>query len=295
MIKLALTDMDDTFIAKGNDGASQHAIDAIHAVQEAGLHFGPVSGRQPSAMSWMFGGHAECCATGAFANGEVIMVDGEAVASHPLDNAALMRLAEYLEEETDDTFLKVYDLGSDFMGDGSFCLSQSAERVARAMGGANSWLTGEEAPLQWGLDDTPYYKANIWSTKTPEELVILREQVASEVPELALVFPNNNVSLFDIMPTTWDKGCAALELARILGVKPDEIAAFGDSDNDLAMIRAVENSVAVANANAAVTAAARWHIGAAADDAVADALIEIAACAKVGTMPAFMGGAGVAR
>ena len=54
------------------------------------------------------------------------------------------------------------------------------------------------------------------------------------------------------------------------------------------MINAVPNSVAVANANEAVTASARWHIGAAADDAVAGALHEIAACAATGAMPLFM-------
>lgn len=48
------------------------------------------------------------------------------------------------------------------------------------------------------------------------------------------------------------------------------------------MIDAVPNSVAVANATEAVTAAARWHIGAAADDAVAGALHQIAACARDG-------------
>ena len=102
------------------------------------------------------------------------------------------------------------------------------------------------------------------------------------------MFPNNRVRLFDILPAGWDKGCAALELARALGLTPDEVAVFGDSDNDLPMIDAVPNSVAVANANEAVTAAARWHISAAADDAVAGALHQIAACAATGEMPPFM-------
>ena len=132
------------------------------------------------------------------------------------------------------------------------------------------------------------FKANIWSARSREELAELRERVAAEVPELSLVFPNNRVRLFDILPAGWDKGCAALELARALGLTPDEVAVFGDSDNDLPMIDAVPNSVAVANANEAVTAAARWHIGAAADDAVAGALHQIAACAATGEMPPFM-------
>ena len=289
MIKLALTDMDDTLVAAGNPGASAHAIEAIHAVQAAGLHFGPVSGRQPCAMSWMFDGHAECCSTGAFSNGQVVFVDGEAVAAHPLGNDALMHLAEYLEEETDDTVVKVYDLGADYMGDGAFFLTHDTARVDRVMGSdGNAWLAHEEAPARWGLDDVPYLKANIWSARSREELIELRRRIAVEVPELDLVFPNNRVRLFDLLPTGWSKGRAVEELARILGLGIDEVAVFGDSDNDLPMIEAVPNSVAVSNANEAVASAARWHIGAAADDAVADALLDIAAAAKAGEMPAFM-------
>ena len=59
MIKLVLTDMDDTLIPAGHDGASDYAIEGIHAMQAAGLHFGPVSGRQPSAMGWMFRNRSE--------------------------------------------------------------------------------------------------------------------------------------------------------------------------------------------------------------------------------------------
>mgnify|MGYP002223894585 CR=1 FL=1 len=72
MIKLVLTDMDDTLIPAGHDGASDYAIEGIHAMQAAGLHFGPVSGRQPSAMGWMFKNRSECYSTGAFCNGQCL-------------------------------------------------------------------------------------------------------------------------------------------------------------------------------------------------------------------------------
>ena len=80
-----------------------------------------------------------------------------------------------------------------------------------------------------------------------------------------------------------------------MSLTPDEVAVFGDSDNDLPMIDAVPNSVAVANANEAVTAAARWHIGAAVDDAVAGVLHQIAACAATGGDAAVYAPAGYCR
>ena len=131
----------------GHDGASDYAIEGIHAMQAAGLHFGPVSGRQPSAMGWMFKNRSGCYSTGAFCNGQVMLVDGEVVASRAIDNDALMRLADYLEQETDDTYLKVYSLGDDFWNNDAHCVTSDPERVRRAMeSGGNAWLKGEEAP-----------------------------------------------------------------------------------------------------------------------------------------------------
>ena len=148
MIKLVLTDMDDTLIPAGHDGASDYAIEGIHAMQAAGLHFGPVSGRQPSAMGWMFRNRSECFSTGAFCNGQVMFVDGEVVASRAIDNDVLMRLADYFEQETDDTYLKVYRLGDDFWNNDAYCVTSDPERVRRAMkSGGNAWLKGEEGSL----------------------------------------------------------------------------------------------------------------------------------------------------
>ena len=54
------------------------------------------------------------------------------------------------------------------------------------------------------------------------------------------------------------------------------------------MIEAVPNAVAMGNASDLIKRAARWEIGASADDAEADALFDIAAAAKTGSMPSFM-------
>ena len=71
---------------------------------------------------------------------------------------------------------------------------------------------------------------------------------------------------------------------------------FGDADNDLGMFAAVPNSCAVANANENATRAARWHVGASAEDGVAIALEQIAEAGRVfnetgkDVLPAFMRG-----
>ena len=109
-----------------------------------------------------------------------------------------------------------------------------------------------------------------------------------EFPHLDFVFPSSSAPLIDILPEGWSKGAAVIYIARELGVGLDEVAVFGDSENDLAMIEAVPNSVAVSNATDDIAQVARWHIGSSDDDAVADALFAIADASKRAEMPAFM-------
>ena len=55
-----------------------------------------------------------------------------------------------------------------------------------------------------------------------------------------------------------NKGEGLLELARMLGVPPEETMAIGDSSNDISMIRAAGLGVAVANATGETKAAADY-------------------------------------
>ena len=45
MIKLALSDMDNTLVPLGARGISKRTNEAIHAVLDAGVLFGPATGR----------------------------------------------------------------------------------------------------------------------------------------------------------------------------------------------------------------------------------------------------------
>lgn len=282
MIKLALTDLDDTLIPSGQDGASDRAIAAIHAMLNAGLHFGPVSGRVPSAMGWMFRGDDRCCATGAFVNGQVLRVDGQDVRIIWIDAEPLRATQRILDSEDFGAFLTIYDI-------------YDPARVFFATKRAE-WLghhptIGPDHHVRMSrteLTEARYVKTNILCDGPREQILALRDRLNAEVEGLDFVMPSNVAKIIDIMPVGWNKGTATLALGETLGVAPDEIATFGDSENDLAMIEAVPNSVAVANASAELQAAARWHIADTREDAVAAALEQIAAAAQTGGMPVFM-------
>lgn len=282
MIKLVLTDLDDTLIRIGEPHVSERAIEAIHAAQEAGVHFGPVTGRPPCSMKWMFPDNPECYSTGAFSNGQVIDIDGERVHVVGIARETFDRVAD-LCDELGDIYLVVYPLDD---LDGATYVTMKPGRLR------------EDPPFTIGVTpnsiiprvDRDYVKANLQcgSSVTRARAEELRDEFTRRIPELDFVFPSNVATLFDMCPHGWTKGSGVLYLAECLGIAPDEIAVFGDSENDLAMIRAIPNSVAVANAAPEVHAEARWHIGSCEDGGVADALFDIAAAAVTGDMPRFM-------
>lgn len=282
MIKLVLTDLDDTLVPLGAPHVSDRTIEAIHAAQAAGVRFGPVTGRPPCSMGWMFPGHPECVSTGAFSNGQVIDIDGERVRVVGLDFDALARVAK-AADELGDIYLAVYSL--DIEGEASF-VTTKAERLRSSPPPSHGVSLTEVLPAL----DRPYVKANLQcaDSSSRERIEEQRLELAKRVPELDFVFPSRTAKVIDICPPGWTKGTAALFMARCLGIGPEEVAVFGDSENDLSLMQAVPNSVAVANAAPEVLEQARWHIGASADGAVDDALWDIAAAASAGEMPRFM-------
>jgi hydroxymethylpyrimidine pyrophosphatase-like HAD family hydrolase len=99
----------------------------------------------------------------------------------------------------------------------------------------------------------------------------------------------------DVSIKGWSKVEGVKALVKTLRLSLDEVCVFGDADNDLTMLSYIPNSCAMANANENAKAAARWHVGASADDGVAIALEQIAEAARKcnerrteDILPAFM-------
>lgn len=64
MIKLVLTDMDNTLIPFGAERVSPRAMDAIRELRAAGVEFGPATGRDTQELMRFFGGDDSAFQTG---------------------------------------------------------------------------------------------------------------------------------------------------------------------------------------------------------------------------------------
>jgi len=280
MIKMVLCDIDGTLKPINRSRVTRRVVDAVHRLHDLGILFVPTTGRSENTIRGIFYDDELCTQTCILTNGKRVYLNGELVYSHSLDCAALERTLSLLRK-TPGGALVVYpsegDNGEDFTG--VLCSDEAAEALSARM--SEHVLPCDELP---GND---IYTGVLCLLKTPlDQILEVRDGIAAQVPEF--VFARGDDRFFDILPQGVSKASGFELLLERTGIALDEAVFFGDSENDLAMVNAVPNSVAVANAMPPCAEAARWHIGDCADDAVALALEQIADAAERGETPAFM-------
>ena len=279
MIKLVLSDMDNTLVPFGARHASPRTIEAIHAVLDAGVRFGPDTGRDYVELMRFFKMDETCFMTGIFSNGKRVRADGRYVQTTLIDHDVLVRIDQVLRPEK-GMFLVCYPAETNLFNPAYGVGVSSAELAVFEARTSFNGGTVDEVP------DIDFVAATIACPGGPERMERCRQLIAEAVPEVRIV--SLIPEWFDVLPVGTSKAAGLEVLLDALGIGIDEVAVFGDAENDLEIMRKVPHSVAVANASDEVLAVARHRVGASADEGVADALVEIARATRAGEMPSFL-------
>lgn len=279
MIKLILSDMDNTLVPFGARRVSQRAVDAIREVLDAGVRFGPDTGRDYVELMRFFDGDETCFMTGIFSNGKRVRADGRYVRTVLLDHESLVRIDEALRGEQ-GMFLVCYPESSDLTNP---AYGVGATRAELEVFAQRCSFTGRVADA---VPDEDVIAATIACPGPPERMERCRALVAEAAPEVRVVSPFPE--WFDVLPAGVSKADGLEVLLEALGIGLNEVAVFGDAENDLTIMRKVPHSVAVANATDEVLRAARHRVGASTEEGVADALLEVARATRAGELPAFL-------
>lgn len=262
-VKLILTDIDGTILPRGRRRVSERTVSAFHAALAAGIAVGPASGRGYSWIPDFFGGDVACCATALATNGMQVYLGAEKAMERTLAADAL-EAVRAIVAETPRAGLVCFDDAIPLLVEGSVA-DLASHFPAYA----------ERCRVTRALPDFPVIKANVFTGAGERAAAALVARFNAEVT--ALDVDRAMPTYSNIMPRGWNKGTAVAWMAERLGVGLDEVVVFGDADNDLPMFSAVPNSVAVSGATGEAANAARWHIGACEDDAVAAAIEGLAA------------------
>lgn len=276
MIKLVLSDLDSTLIWRGDHVITPFALGAVNALQDAGVHFAPCTGRIFRDLPAMFAGDAAACATAVTSNGQLTYLDGELVDSVEIDHAGLLAVRAELDAVADAYLVVEYDGEKTAVAaDLDFVLAHPD----------NFWSVRRAVP---DVPEVPCYKANVRVVGSYERAQEVAAALAAACPELDFVCPMPGTPHIDLTPRGFGKDHGGDVLVGRLAITPDEVCCFGDAENDLAVLRHYAHSVAVANAVPAVRSCARHHIGPADEDSVARALLDIAEATSAGRLPAFL-------
>ncbi|MBR3317312.1 MAG: HAD family phosphatase [Atopobiaceae bacterium] len=269
MIRLALADIDSTLIPYGRPMASSASIAGVRAANRAGILAGPITGRTTGRMRKMFGDASDCWDTGVLVNGQVVRLGGQTILQEAPSRDTLEEVARIVRDFAGEgCALTVYD---DEVDGHDVCVGITREEMRR--------YPKAFAQFRHCAPHVPegvFLKTNVHLSVGREDAIRLRDELQRRVPELTFVFPFPTSPTIDITPAGITKLTGLRLLVDELRIGWDEVCVFGDGENDLPVIRAVPNSVAVLNADPEVARAARWHIGADVDDAVAGALLALA-------------------
>ena len=279
MIKLVLSDMDNTLVPLGASFVSQRTMEAIHEAMGAGVRFGPATGRDYFELLRFFRMDESCIRTGILSNGKRVRVDGTYVKTVLIPRDALVRIDQALRPEK-GMFLVCYPEDTNLLNPAYGVGTTSEELAVFERRTRFNGAVVDEVP------DEPFIAATIACPGPPERMDRCRQIVAEAAPELRIVSPIPE--WFDIMPQGVSKAAGLDVLLEALGITADEVAVFGDAENDLEILRKVRHSVAVANAIDEVRETANYHIGSVDEEGMADALFDIAQAARAGEMPRFL-------
>ena len=263
-IKLILTDVDGTILPYGQPEVPARTVAAFHKAIEAGIHVGVATGRNSSWVPRFFGGDTICSSTSVASNGSEVFLDGERLREEHLDLAGLRQVVALLREFPGTGMLLFYE-GKPFLVQG-----RREDLALNFPSYADICQELEQLPSEAPV------KGNLFFGPLPDlEYQALVERLNAEVQTLDFDIPQPGFG--NVMPHGSNKGTAIDVLAQALGIGLDQVVVFGDNGNDVSMLSHVPNSVAVANASPEAKSAARWHVGPCEDQAVGQAIEELAA------------------
>ena len=281
MIKLVLTDLDNTIVPFGAEEVSDRGMHAIHALADQGIRFGPASGRALGSLRRFFRFDDVCTQTAVASNGLEVYADGQLVAAWEFDRDILEKTVEALRD-VPSAALVVENPDDEATPPGLVGLgSVPCALMDNSLVFPYGYEVSDAIPDDWRLTKVSFCYDAAYVTREEMEAIL-----AAVYPDLD---PRKSINdWFDVAPKGWSKANGVRALAASLGISLDDVVVFGDNLNDLEMLQLVPHSVAVSNAVPEAAAAARYHIGASSDDAVAKAMEEIAAATAEGSMPRFM-------
>jgi len=255
--RLAAIDLDGTLL-RSDATLSERSRRALAQAQDAGLQILLVTARSPRSVREIarearLGGHAIC------ANGATLYdLDSDRILRHaPLESVVVHRVARELRERIPGIAFG-WELELRFGSEEGYEAQRDLERWPRPYDAYPVFDV-----LSWGEPMTKLL-ARLPGVDLDEVLEIAREICANDA---AVTLTGD--AFVEVMAAGVAKEAALAEVAEELGIRREEVIAFGDQLTDAGMLRWAGHGVAVANAHRTALEAADEVTAANDEDGVA--------------------------
>ena len=248
-VKAVFCDLDDTLLDAHHRLPSE-AIDAIRHVQASGVRFIPTTGRPVFALKALFGPMLDNLGLDYIAcNGMDVRQAGQTLLH---ETVGLESARTLLQRVIDDPM----PLGFVVYGpEAPYVMDMEADFVRNKI---ESLHEARVRPATAGLEDAQISKLGIVAYSGARKLA---QDLSSELSE-HFEFSACGDKWVDVALRGRTKLGGINMLLNAYGMQPTEVLAIGDSMNDLSMLKAIPNSVCVANAMPEVKQYCRFEIGA---------------------------------
>lgn len=243
MIKLFAMDLDGTSL-DSNSILREETIKALKKLDENGIKFVFTSGRAKPSVGYLMGltGIDNPLVTN---NGALAYIDKEKIIyENPLKHEEVEELIKFSEENK--LFYQFYDLDTYYSN--RIWPERFDHLENNSSYGMNyqvnfSFSTDPLKELE--LRKNSAFKFQIFpNMKNPEE----ERKILEKVNLMDLYPTTSSYGMIEIMQKNVNKFNALSEIGNFLGISKEEMAAIGDQDNDIPMLKNVGLSFAVGNA-----------------------------------------------
>lgn len=234
-IRLIASDLDGTLLQDGSRTPTDRAFELIGELSDRGIVFLPASGRQYASLRKLFAPIADKLSY-LCENGAMVMYRDTPVVrrgfSRPLGLQISQAVANYHDAH----------------------LIISCERHAYVLKRDPDFAdhlrydVGNDVELIRSIADVREPILKVAFRTDPCQQQIAREYFFLEFGQWANVM-TSGTEWTDIVPKGIDKGTALLDFGRLMGIAPQQMAAFGDNENDYGMLRLVGHPFLMENCN----------------------------------------------
>ncbi|WP_138495853.1 HAD family hydrolase [Paenibacillus pinistramenti] len=261
MIKLVLTDMDGTFLDNSGEFNRELYKDVRKLLQDKGVHFAPVTGKQCERVEELFGEDAkDLWILGDSATR--IKHNGEFVYESLLSNELGRKIIGLLEDlSLDHTIIACTRSGAvikDTLPPEEIAVVRRSYAQVRQVSDFNE-ITEDFVKIT-------VFDCALRCFETREKLSSFFESAYIVASDAAWI---------DIANANVHKGTTVEHLQQLLNVTPEETMAFGDGFNDLELMARAAYSFAVRNAVPELKDAANYITRSNEEDAVMNTIIQI--------------------